>query len=95
MGAHLQACMCTVSSSGQRSSRQRSSAALLMSSAVRAGSASARLRTPDSPSRSVLKSAETSIQHQYGSQKRQQVCSQTTSLSAGLAKRQAVGPSFS
>ena len=52
-GAHLQACMCTVSSSGQRSSRQRSSAALLTSSAVSMGSASARLRTPDRPSRSV------------------------------------------
>ena len=53
--AHLQACMCTVSSSGQRSSRQRSSAALFTSSTLSSGSASARLLIPDSPSRSVRK----------------------------------------
>ena len=50
---HLQPWTSATSRAGQRSSRQRSSPARLRSSAVSDGSASARLRMPDRPKRSV------------------------------------------
>lgn len=55
--AHLQAWRKAVRRAGHLSSRQRSSAVLLTSRQVRWGSPSARLLTPDSPSRKLCKPA--------------------------------------